>query len=61
MTALVRVPSAVRWPAPLATCFAVSIAALNCRPFSYDHVVIGAGVVGLAVAGKLAEYPRPNT
>jgi hypothetical protein len=27
------------------------------RPFSYDHVVIGAGVVGLAVAAKLAEYP----
>jgi hypothetical protein len=25
------------------------------RPFSYDHVVIGAGVVGLAVAAKLAE------
>ena len=29
--------------------------ALICRPFSYDHVVIGAGVVGLAVAAKLAE------
>jgi hypothetical protein len=28
---------------------------LICRPFSYDHVVIGAGVVGLAVAAKLAE------
>jgi hypothetical protein len=27
-----------------------------CRPFSYDHVVIGAGVMGLAVAAKLAEY-----
>jgi hypothetical protein len=25
------------------------------RPFSYDHVVIGAGVVGLAVAAKLAK------
>jgi hypothetical protein len=25
------------------------------RPFSYDHVVIGAGVVGLAVAANLAK------
>ena len=32
---------------------------LFCRPFSYDHVVIGAGVVGLAVAAKLAEYNPP--
>ena len=28
------------------------------RPFSYDHVIIGAGVVGLAAAAKLAEYTR---
>jgi hypothetical protein len=26
------------------------------RLYSYDHLVIGAGVVGLAVAAKLAEY-----
>ena len=32
-----------------------SDATLICRAFSYDHVVIGAGVVGLAVAAKLAE------
>lgn len=25
------------------------------RSFSYDHIVIGGGVVGLAVAAKLAE------
>ena len=31
------------------------------RPFSYDHVVIGAGVVGLAVAAKLAESMLPST
>jgi heterodisulfide reductase subunit A-like polyferredoxin len=29
---------------------------LQTRLFSYDHVVIGGGVVGLAVAAKLAEY-----
>jgi 2-hydroxyglutarate dehydrogenase len=28
------------------------------RSFSYDHVVIGAGVVGLAVAAKIAERPK---
>lgn len=32
---------------------------LICRPFSYDHVVIGAGVVGLAIAARLAEL-EPN-
>ena len=26
------------------------------RFYSYDHIVIGAGVVGLAVAAKLAEF-----
>jgi glycerol-3-phosphate dehydrogenase len=29
---------------------------LQTQLFSYDHVVIGGGVVGLAVAAKLAEY-----
>src|SRR5437763_1517256 len=33
---------------------------LSLRTFSYDHVVIGAGVVGLAVAAKLAESQPPS-
>jgi len=54
MTAFFPPPTAVRRPG-LAGCLSLS-KALASRPFSYDHVVIGAGVVGLAVAAKLAEY-----
>jgi len=54
MTILVRPPIAVR-TLGLAGRFCVSTTLIS-RPFSYDHVVIGAGVVGLAVAAKLTEY-----
>lgn len=33
------------------------LARISIRSYTYDHVVIGAGVVGLAVAAKLSEYP----
>lgn len=45
------------WPTRRLGMSRFSSTTLISRPFSYDHVVIGAGVVGLAVATKLAEYP----
>ena len=54
MTALFRPPGAVKRRG-LASCLSLSTVLIS-RLFSYDHVVIGAGVVGLAVAAKLAEY-----
>ena len=61
MTTVLRpIPSALvqvacsRLMLPIRSRFTVPHTLLS-RPFSYDHVVIGAGVVGLAVAAKLAE------